>query len=104
MGLKDIFPSEFVILFGLYWTFFLALGYVPVYAKLLEVGGKIRDELAPMPNDHEGTGIPDWQTKKNSVNQLLGIEAGSLENLKTALSTLAPLIGSILSVVVGNTK
>jgi len=38
------------------------------------------------------------------VNQLLGIEAGSLENPMTALSTPAPLIGCILSVVVGDAK
>ena len=94
------FPPEWVMLFGLYWTFFLAAGYVPIHFAISAAGQSLRDSLAPLPPSG-AQDFGDWQKRHKEIEAYLGLDANSTDSFKLALAVLSPLIGGVLSTMTG---
>ena len=80
----DIFPQEFVYLYGLLFTIYLALLYLPIYYRLKYKGETMTLGLQ---NDELAAGTPG--------NSFL-ITESALDSLKVTLSILAPVVSSLL--------
>jgi hypothetical protein len=98
-SLATTFPPEYVVLFGLYWSMFLAAGYVPLYLAGARAGQTIRDSIVP-PVAPSIDNFSDWQKKRQEVEAHLGIGPNAFDSLKLALAILAPLLGGILSMLI----
>ena len=94
------FPSEWVILFGLYWSFTLAVGYVPIYLAITQAGRAIRDAIVPpAPKDSED--FPGWRKRRQEIDAQLGLEGNATDSFKLALAVLSPLIMGVFSTMTG---
>lgn len=86
----DLYPKQFSYVYGLYFSLFLCVVYVPIYYYLKSNYNKIK-ELASDPEY-----VPqdkDWYT---SLFGDIKFEGSALENLKLALTIVAPIITSFL--------
>jgi hypothetical protein len=93
------FPGDMIVIFGLFWTVFLAIGYGSVHVSLLATGQKIRDLLAPLPSDSR---LPaQWYKERKAAEELLGLRITSPENLKAIASVLTPVVSGFISVLRG---
>jgi len=94
------FPPEWVILFGVYWSLSLAFAYIPVFIVIGESGRAIRDTFisAAPPSMSD---FSEWRKKQLEVESFLGIEGGAADTVKLALAVLSPLIGAVLSTMIG---
>jgi len=81
---RSIFPQQFVYLYGLMFTFYLALLYLPIYYRLKYKGETMAKGLKA---DAPGAAI---------LNESFLIQESALDSLKVALSILAPVVSSLL--------
>ena len=95
----EILSAETVVLFGLYWTTFLAVGYVPVHLTMHQVGLKIRDEMVREWRGSESD-CAIWDEPREKVSQALGLSDNPLDFPKSALAVLTPLFSGILSIMI----
>ena len=95
-----MFPPEWVMLFGLYWSFFLAAGYVPIHVAITRAGQSIRDSLVP-PSPRGAQDFGDWQKRHKEIEAYLGLDANSTDSFKLALAVLSPLIMGVFSTMTG---
>jgi hypothetical protein len=84
----DIFPREFVYMYGFLFALVLAIFYLPVSFHLRARGRWLRDQLS-------SPGQPTTEETKAALQSLDAAES-PLDNLKTAISILSPLITSFL--------
>jgi len=92
-----------VLLHGAYFTGLLALVYVPTYTRLLAAGDAILDSVFPVSApDLELKKVAEWQSNRKSLEDLLQLRAGALDNLRASVSILAPLASGAISVLVGD--
>lgn len=94
---KD-FPSELVLVYGLYFTALLAVTYAPTYVTLTSVGRRLRDKLCEFPSPESGSWA-DWHSNRKSVEEMLKLQVGAKENYQSVAAILAPLAGSVLSIL-----
>ncbi len=80
----NIFPREFVYLYGMIFTFFLALVYLPIHYRLKYKGECMVQELDA--KNEEARHLVDSFTLKETP----------LENFKVAFSILAPVVSSLV--------
>jgi hypothetical protein len=80
-----IFPSEFIYAYGLIFTIFLSIVYIPVYQNLRIKGQLLAEKSAPA----EGTNV-----LKDKLKQF-DLAESPLKNLQVILSILAPILGSV---------
>lgn len=95
---KKLYPSESVLVYGLYYTAMVALIYVPIYLSVAHAGEVIRDGLLPL-KDLNVDALADFQKKHEAVEQLLELHGGAAESLQSGLAILAPLGSSIVAVL-----
>ncbi|HVW97313.1 MAG TPA: hypothetical protein VHA56_15175 [Mucilaginibacter sp.] len=81
----DIFPSNFVYLYGLLFTFFLGLLYLPVYYRLRYKGTTMLFDVPQKEIDGD---------KKATFNAFL-IQETPVQSLQVALAILAPVLTSL---------
>jgi hypothetical protein len=94
------FPSELVLGYGLYYSALLALTYAPTYASMIRVGRLIRDALCPLPSS-DTQAWRDWYSNRRILDDMLKLQIGARESLPAGVAILAPLGGSVLSVLLG---
>lgn len=105
IGPGEVFPVEFVYLFGGFYSFLVAFIYIPTHHFFNQVGGKIIHHINPIeqlvntrknsPIEHEKLHI--WNDNNKILLRTLQIN-NSLESiLKAVLGILAPAIASLLS-------
>jgi hypothetical protein len=85
-GKFEIFPSEFIYAYGLVFTIFISVIYIPVYQNLKMKGKELAEKL-------EQTGEVD-QAFKDKLKQF-DIGESPLKNLQVIFSILAPILGSV---------
>jgi len=95
---EQSFPITNAILFGLVFTIFLLLVYVPAHLALTETSRKLRDRLCPL--DSLATLKEDMEQRK-ALDDLLQTNIGIAQNLKAGFITLSPLIASLIAGVLG---
>jgi hypothetical protein len=87
----DLFPKEVSYVYGLYFSLFLCIVYVPAYYNIKQNYNRLKENTANLDlTDAETT---TW------YKELLGnskIEGSALDNVKLALTVLAPLLTSFL--------
>lgn len=83
----DIFPTEISYAYGIFFSLFLCVIYIPVYFYLKQQYSYFKNSLA---------GINDLGDTKEKVLASLDFKSSAMDNLKTALTVLAPLITSFL--------
>ncbi len=101
-GTAEAFPSEYVLLQGAYFTGLLALVYIPTFTDLNAVGSNLLESAYPI---HESAldweNLAKWQANRKSLEELLQLRSGALENLRAGVSILAPTATSIVTVLLG---
>ena len=93
----ETFPSQAIIVYGLIFTLLLILIYVPTYITLTNVGRELRDAIYPLNID----ALEDTLKNRRMLNDLLQINFGIAENLKSGIFTLTPLISGLLASLLG---
>ena len=82
----DIIPQNSIYLYGLMFTFFLSIVYLPVYSRLKEKGQQLIDTI---PQDRL-----DGDMK--AIAGTLSIQQSALDSLQVALSILSPVIAALV--------
>jgi len=82
---RDLFPKEFVYLYGLLFTFYLAIFYMPVYYRLKAKGQAMFSEFPSVTE-------PD----NKEFAAIFLMQESPLDSFKVAFSILAPVISSLL--------
>lgn len=90
------FTVEKVLVFGLYYTLILTLTFLPTFSSLIATGHKLRDDIIPIPSPHNDA----WDTacsKRRKLEKLLALSV--TESLRALIAILAPVIGSLASLL-----
>lgn len=82
----DIIPQNFVYLFGLMFTFYLAIVYLPVYSRLKARGEQMLDEIP----------LVDQEGNQKEITSILRIQQTPVESIQVVLSILAPVLTSLV--------
>lgn len=91
-----VFLREHVFLYALYLSMLLALAFFPTYAALLRTGRKLVCDLLPMPPPGDES-WPNWYSRQKSLEELLQLSV--TENLRAGIAILAPIAGSLISLL-----
>jgi hypothetical protein len=93
------FPSQYVLLYGFYFTTLLALAYGPAHLMLMAVGRRLRTEAL------KEVGLDDiekWQSKRSALNSVLDLDIATASSFRAALAILTPLIASATGLLFGS--
>jgi hypothetical protein len=102
-GNSSMFPTDYVLLQGAYFTGLLALVYIPTYTVLAAIGADLVDSAYPITESE-----PDlerlwrWQANRKSLEELLRLRSGAVHNLRASISILAPAASSVIAVLLGS--
>jgi len=97
-SVEKIYPTSYVIIYGLIFTSMLLLVYVPTYLILSEAGKQLRESLCPLSSLANLANVVE--TRK-SLEELLQINIGMTQNLKSGFFTLTPLVSSLVVSLLG---
>jgi hypothetical protein len=84
----ELFPPQFVYMYGLFFAIILASFYLPVYYQLRTHGRWLIERI-------RASELPEHADTENSL-QRLRLHESALDNFKTSLSIIAPLLSSFL--------
>ncbi len=87
IGGYNIFPTEVSFVYGMYFSLFLCITYIPVHYYLSQQ----YNYLKSLSFDSE-----DLDKEKEAVLSLYNLKSSALDNIKMALTVLAPLLSSFL--------
>jgi hypothetical protein len=100
-GDKDsAFPKEDLLLYGAYFSLILVLVYAPVYQRLVATGRRLVDDACP----GEEPSSPDWAAsydKRKKLEQLLELQLTTSGSFRAAVAISAPLVSSIVGLLLG---
>jgi hypothetical protein len=101
-GPPGLFPSEYVLIHGAYFSCLLAFVYVPTHALLAEAGSRLVDTVFPLASpDLDLKKSAGWQADRKALEDLLQVGTAATDDLRASLSILAPLATGIVSVWLG---
>jgi hypothetical protein len=94
------FPPELVIAYGLYFTILLALVFLPALYSVQALGTELARRLSrPEPLGSEAGDWKHWSEEQNALEGYLGLQQNPLQMMQSAVSVLAPLVGSVSGLV-----
>lgn len=93
---KD-FPPILVIVWGVFYSVFLALGYAPMFFALAGAEQRVVRDLVPTPS-HLDRDPLSWLTKREELRKAL--HQTGWPQFQSVLSVFAPLLGSVISILV----
>ena len=96
----DAFTNNMVLAHGLYFTFLLAMLYVPTYVVVQMYGRLLRDKVYPV------TTLDDYKGKeplRKQFDEMLNLNITVGQNLRAGLFILAPLATSFISSLISTT-
>ncbi|WPB77839.1 hypothetical protein KYC5002_01570 [Archangium violaceum] len=94
------FPRGVAMSFGVFFTWLLAIIYLPIRKTLSDVGQGIADELVQqslVPHLH----WKQWFEERQAVHTFLGLQGSALQDLQQALFVLGPLLAGLSSLTLG---
>ena len=97
------FPPELVLLYGTYFSLLLALAYAPTHLALQATGRYLRDTYCPMPQPDSASWV-SWYTHRKGIEELLQFQLSTRASVQTGVAIVAPLAGSVVSVLFGGGK
>jgi hypothetical protein len=90
--------SEALILYALFFAGLFAVVLVPAYTAWLNRATSFRDRLYPIPED--GRPPKSWYESRSDLEGLLGTNLGASSRFLVITGVLAPLIGTIIAVII----
>src|SRR5713101_1471819 len=96
----EAFPAVLVLAYGAYFTFLVALIYLPVFAALRETGFRFLNQSYPFQSVTASTWIEQCG-KRQTLEKVLRLEGTAEQSLRSGLAILAPLVGGGVSVLLG---
>jgi len=97
---RELFPKEYVLLYGLIYSMFLAAVYVPVHLKLQSRARELRERLLPFKKG-ESESWASWHSNRKALDELLQLQVNPVTGLFNGISILSPLAGSIVGLLIG---
>jgi hypothetical protein len=91
------YPIEYVLISGLFYSALLAVIYIPAYFRLQDRSREYIEMVFPVPD--EGHYSDDKNTDRDNLGKLLHIDASVQETFQTGLAIIAPLIATLLSIL-----
>ncbi len=89
------FPAASVLVYGGFFSLLLALVYLPVQLRVLELGRHLRDDAAPVASSDHWRG--DAFKRRGEAEALLNLSAGPVASLQAGLAILAPLATALVA-------
>lgn len=93
---ESMFDLKKVFVYGLYYTMILVLTFLPTFSILIATGHKLRDDILPLPSPRSDS----WSSacaKRAKLEKLLALSF--TESFRAIVAVLAPLIGSLISLL-----
>jgi hypothetical protein len=90
--------SEALLLYALFFAGLLAVVLVPAYTAWQNRATSLRDFLYPIPEDGRPPKI--WYENRSDLEGLLGTNLGASSRFLAITGVLAPLIGTIIAVII----
>ena len=90
------FELKKVFVYGLYYTLILVLTFLPTFSTLIATGHNLRDNILPLPSPNSDS----WSStcaKRAKLDKLLALSV--TESLRAIIAVLAPIIGSLISLI-----
>ncbi|MFL5351617.1 hypothetical protein, partial [Archangium sp.] len=100
-GPPELLPAGSVVVFGVYYTWLLAIIYLPIRKTLNDVGQTLAEELARQSVESRFT-WKQWFEERQAIRIGLGLQGSSLQDLQQGLSVLTPLLAGISSLAFGS--
>jgi hypothetical protein len=94
------FSPQVIILYGLFGSAIVALAYAPTYLTFKEKGEYLLDSFFPLPPDNS-VSWDNWNKSRTVLENLLQLRLGSIKTFQVAAAILSPLLGSVISVLLG---
>lgn len=94
---REDFPPILVIVWGVFYSVFLALAYAPMFFALADAEQRVVRDLVPTPSHLDRDPLP-WLTKREELRK--GLHQTGWPQLQSVLSVFAPLLGSVISILV----
>jgi hypothetical protein len=91
------YPIEYVLLYGLFFSALIVVVYVPAYFRLQDRSRDYIEMVFPLPD--QGHYSSDDYTNRENLGKLLRIDASLQETLQTGLAIIAPLMATLLSLL-----
>lgn len=99
-GLPELLPKGSILVFGAYFTWLLAIIYLPIRKSLNDVGNALAEEVLQQPVVKRVTWT-QWLDEQQAIRTWLGLQGSVLQDLQQGLSVLAPLLAGITSLALG---
>ncbi|AKJ00392.1 Hypothetical protein AA314_02018 [Archangium gephyra] len=96
----DVLPSMAAMSFGIYFTGFLAIVYLPASKTLSEVGEALAAQLVRRSPGARAT-WKQWSEEQQAVRTYLGLEGSALQELQQGLALLSPFVASLSALILG---
>jgi hypothetical protein len=96
------YPIEYVLIDGLFYSALLAVIYIPAYFRLQDRSRDYIEMVFPAPD--KGHYSSDEYTNRDNLGKLLHIDASVQETFQTGLAIIAPLLATLLSVLLPTPK
>jgi hypothetical protein len=99
-GPLELMPAGSVVIFGVYFTWLLAIIYLPIRKTRNEVGQALAEDLVQHSIESPVT-WRQWLEERQAIRSRLGLQGSGLQDLQQGLAVLAPLLAGISSLVLG---
>lgn len=96
----ELYPKQTSYVYGLYFTLFLCIIYIPVYFFIKQKYNKIKDTAYTLSTDDDDK-HSKWYDKHFGTTKF---EGTAIDNLKLALTVLSPLLSAFLPGTLGLIK
>lgn len=98
-------PMEYVLIYGVYFTFILSVTYLPAYLLSLKVGKLVVEHHWSMKacedlHINQDSWIK-WYGHRKQFQEFLGLDDSAVSHLQKSFSIFTPAIGSIVSLLIG---
>jgi lysylphosphatidylglycerol synthetase-like protein (DUF2156 family) len=98
---ESSFPKEALLAYGTYLSAMVALLYAPAYARLLELGRRLRDRVVKL--DEPATSLADALEQRQKVGAFLDLDVSASTSFRSAVLILTPLSSSLIGLLIGKT-
>ncbi len=94
------FDPLYVALYGLFFTVLFAVAFAPSYLALRIAGDNLRDRTFPLPAPTESN-FDEIKRRRETFDASLQTNLSALASVKAGVAILSPLVGSLISLLLG---
>jgi hypothetical protein len=96
VGSVGSFHAESIVVYGVVLSLLVALVYLPTYLVAHAVGEDLRDELVPFPEPKQ---LSEGLEERRKLDEALGLTVSATASFRAGVAILAPLLGSLTSLL-----